>query len=563
MRYYQKGCLAVVTAGLMVASTGCDRLGTVDDPEVTEPTVEEVEEVEIAQEVGDIGEVDFETSCNAEAQANFEVGLGLLHHMWYVKSREAFEQVVEADSECAMGHWGLAMTHYTPLWYPPEADAVQAGTEAAERAQQLEADEREQAFIDAIAAFYEDYDRADHLVHAEAFRDGWQQAHERDPDDIEAKSFYALGILATAPAITEEYEEQRQAGAMMEEVLEVEPRHPAGHHYLLHAYDFPPLAEDAEEVARSYADIAPAVPHAQHMPAHIFVRLGEWNDVIEWDTRTAEIAEDLEANGRTSMHFYHSLDYITYAYLQQGLDDRAQDTREWFESEENPQLSLGTAYPAVAIPARIAIEQRDWEAAAQLEPLLADEFPWEQWPVAQLVHHTVRAVGAVYSEEVEQAEEEFERIEELNDAVAEEDDPHWAPHAQAYRDLVDAHLDWARGDTDEAIEKMEEVTEFQDSFDKHPTMPGRIIEAGEFLGMMQYADGQYVAALESFEQALQMTPNRYHLYYGAAISAQEADQPEVAARYYEQLLELADPDEVDRRHVDEAQQFLEALRVEL
>ena len=558
MQRTKRSIFATVAIALLVFTPACER-ERVEDPEVAEPTEEPVE-VEIAQEVGDIGEVDFETSCNEEAQANFEVGLGLVHHMWYVRARDAFEATIEADTDCAMGYWGLAMTHYTPLWYPPEPEAVEAGTMAVERARELEATEREQAFIEAIGAFFDDYDAADHTEHAEAFRDGWQQAHERDTDDIEAKSFYALGILATAPTITEEYEEQRQAGQMMEEVLEVEPRHPAGHHYLLHAYDFPPLAEQAEEVARDYADIAPAVPHANHMPAHIFVRLGEWEDVIEWDTRAAEIALDQPVNDLTSMHFYHSLDYIVHANLQQGLDDEAQETAQWFESTENPQLALGTAYPAVAIPARIAIEQRNWEDAAEYEPLLADEFDFERWPVTLVVQHTVQATGSVFTGDLERAEQQFEEIQRLNDEVTAEADPHWTPHSQAYHDFTEALIAYGQGNTEEALQMMETVADFQDSFDKHPTMPGRIIEAREYLAMMHYDEAQYAAALEEFEQALEMTPNRFHLLYGAAISAREDDQPEVAARYYEELLELADPDEVDRPQVQEAQEYLDAIR---
>ncbi len=548
--------MAVISSLALVAA--CERPEVVDDPVVTEqPT----EGVDIADEVGDIGEVHFQTSCEESAQESFEVGLGLLHHMWYERARDAFEQVVEIDSDCAMGYWGIAMTHYTPLWYPPTEEDVQAGTQAVERAQQLDATEREEAFIDAIAAFFEDYDSGEHGEHAEAFRDGFQEAHERDPQDLEAVSFYALGILATAPSVTEDYAEQRQAGALMEGVLEQEPRHPAGHHYLIHAYDFPPLAEMAEEVARSYSDIAPAVPHALHMPAHIFVRLGEWDDVIEWDTRAAEVAEEHQVNGQTSMHFYHSLDYVVHAYLQKGNDARAEETAQWFESAENPQLILGAVYPAVAIPARIAVEQRDWEAAAQLEPLHADEIELEEWPVAELVNHTVRAMGAVFTDDLEQAEEAFQRIEEINQVIAEEDDPHWAPHAQAYVDLVEAHIAYANGDIDEAIEKMEEVTEFQDSFDKHPTMPGRILEAGEYLAMMQYEQEQYTQALQTYENALQMTPNRYHLFYGAAISAREAGQREVAARYFAELLQLVDAEEVDRPEVQEAQEFMEGVQV--
>lgn len=549
--------VALTISLLITLQLACERPERVEEPVAEKPAVEPVD---LAAEIGDIGVVHLQTSCNEEAQGNFEIGLGLLHHMWYERARQGFEQAIWADPECAMAYWGLAMTYYTPLWYPPTDEAVRTGTRAVERAQQLEATEREQAFIDAVAALYEDYDRANHLEHAEAFRDGWRQAHERDPEDIEAASFYALSILATAPVVTEDYEEQRQAGQLMEWVLEQEPRHPAGHHYLLHAYDFPPLAEEAEEVARAYADIAPAVPHALHMPAHIFVRLGQWEDVVAWDTRAAEVAEEHRVNGYTSMHFYHSLDYLAHAYLQQGLDDQAQQTRQWFKRHDNPEPLLGTAYPAVAIPARIAVEQRNWEAAAELQPLHADQFPWERWPVAQVVHHTVRAMGAVHTGDLEAGEAEFRRVHELNELVAAEDDPHWAPHARAYRDLVEAHLIWARGETEQAITRMEEVAEFQDSFDKHPTMPGRIFEAGEYLGRMLYADGQYTRALRAFEHALEMTPDRYHLVFGAAISAREAEQPQVAARYFSELLQLADPDRVDRPEVEEARQFFEESR---
>ena len=546
-------------AGLLVAiaATGCERAEIADEPEVAEPSAQNVEDGAIAQDVGDIGEVDFQSSCNDEAQANFEVGLGLLHHMWYERALDAFEAAVDADPDCAMGHWGVAMTHYRPLWYPPDEQAVQAGTEAVEQAQQLEATEREQAFIDAIDGFFDNYDPDDHQQHAEAFRDGWQEAHERDSDDIEATSFYALGILATAPPATEDYEEQRRAGELMEQVLDEEPRHPAGHHYFLHAHDVRPLAAEAEEVARDYSDIAPAVPHALHMPAHIFVRLGEWDDVITWDTRAAEVGAQQRVDGRTPMDFYHSLDYVVYAYLQQGLDDEARDTARWFEDIQDPAQVLTAAYPAVAIPARIALEQRDWEQASDIAPLHADEFTWGDWPVVQLVEHTVQATGATFGDNADRTRQEFERVDELNDVLAEQDDPHWAPHAQAYRDFAEALVEYSDGNTDDAIAMMGDVADFQDSFDKHPTMPGRVIEAREYLGMLLYEDGQFETALQAYEQALELTPNRFHLYYGAAISAREADQPEVAADYFEALLELADPDQVDRPEVEEAQQFLD------
>ena len=303
--------LTVTAASLVALAVACDP-PTIDDPPPIEQVQQQEEPETVGQAVGDVGDVDFETSCSDEAQESFEVGLGLLHHMWYDKAQEAFEEVVDADEDCAMGYWGVAMTNYTPLWAPPTEEADDTGARAAERAQQLEAPtEREELFVDAVAAFFDDREEVAYEDRAEAFRDGWQEAYERDNDDIEAASFYALTILATTDPGDGDYTDNEEAGEMMEQVLEQQPRHPAGHHYLLHAYDVPPLAERAEEVARDYADIAPEVPHALHMPAHIFVRLGEWDDTIEWDLRAADAAEEPPVNDRMRMDFYHSLDYVT------------------------------------------------------------------------------------------------------------------------------------------------------------------------------------------------------------------------------------------------------------
>lgn len=561
VRVSVRSVIGLFVTGLLAGAVGCETPQPAEDPGVEQPPVEQPDEPDtVAEEVGDVGDVDFETSCTDEAQQHFEVGLGLLHHMWYTKAREAFDEVVAADPECAMGYWGRAMTYYTPLWAPPDDEALEAGAEAVDQARQLEATEREGMFIEAVGAFFDDHEQVDHAERAEAFRDGWEQAHERDPEDVEAASFYALSILSTAPVVTDTYDDQERAGRLVEEVLEQEPDHPGGHHYLLHAYDFPPLAERAEEVARDYADIAPEVPHALHMPAHIFVRLGEWEDTIEWDLRAADAAEQHRVNDRLPMDFYHSLDYVTHAYLQLGLDDDATETVERARQADTPDEHIAAAYASVAMPARLAVEQRDWDEAADLEPLHADELPFEQWPAVQVVEYTVRTTGAAFGGDAEAARQHFERVDELEQEVAELDDPHWSPHARAYRDMAEAHLEYAEGNVDAAVVQLEEVAEFQDTFDKHPIMPARILEATEYLGMMLHEQGEYTSALEAYERGLERTPNRYRLVYGAAVSAREAGLDEEARRYYEALLELADPDEVDRPEVDEAREYLDDLR---
>ncbi|MBA2661092.1 MAG: hypothetical protein H0U74_02260 [Bradymonadaceae bacterium] len=528
-------------------------------PTADAPPVAEEERAEVAAPtVDDIGQVQFETSCTGAAQAQFEIGLARLHHMAYQQARESFVEAASLDVDCAMAQWGIAMTYYTPLWAVPGLPALEAGAQAVARARALGAPtEREQDFIAAVAAFYENYEEVDHGTRAEAFRAGWEQAYQRYTEDVEAASFYALATVATIPPATETTEALERAGSILERVLEQEPRHPGGHHYLIHAYDHPALAERAINVARSYAELAPSLPHPLHMPSHIFTRLGQWDEVIDLNLRSAEAAERLLVEGQTPMDFYHALDYVVYGYLQKGQDREAAQIAERTRAADNPVSHIvAVGYASIAIPARLALERRDWESAAGIAPLHPTQLPWEEWPPAQAIVHAARAVGAVNIGDLEAARDAFVRLEEVRAKTAEGPQDFWTIHVQIYHGVVDALLEQAAGNTAVAVEKMRAAATLQDALGKHPVMPGRIIEAREYLGDLLYQNGEYAQALEIFERSMELTPNRFRPLYGAASSARMAEMPERARAHYARLLELTADSEQTRPELQEAREYI-------
>jgi tetratricopeptide (TPR) repeat protein len=564
-RSFFAGC--ALAAFVCAGQVGCAGQPTTPEEQPAPPEEQQPRAEERAVEPGEqLGEVDFETSCNEQAQADFERGLLRLHHMWYVKARESFEEATAADDECAMAHWGVAMTYYTPLWVAPEAEDLEAGSKAAQRAAELVAEmeaptQRERDFIAAVEAFYDDYEQREHAEGAAAFRDAWERAYQRNPEDIEAASFYALSMLSTVPAITEDFETHKRAGAILEDVLRQEPMHPGGHHYLLHAYDNPELAEQAVPVARRYAEIAPSVPHALHMPSHIFTRLGLWQDNAEWNLRSAEVAADNPVDGKTSLHFYHALDYVVYAYLQQAMDQDAEQVVERARQADDPQQHLAVGYAAVAIPARMALEQRDWQKAADVEPLHQDALAFEKWPFLVAITHATRAIGSVYEGDVESARQEVSRIEELQAESADMQEPYWVTQMEIYHDVADALVDYAEDRPEAALTKLRQAVSMQDALQKHPVSPGRVIEAADYLGEVLRQEELPQEALQVYERALEVTPNRFHAVHGAAISAREAGQDQVAGEYYTQLLELARGGDDARPELQEARQYLDAQQV--
>jgi hypothetical protein len=338
-----------------------------------------------AETASKTSEVDFPTSCGPAAQKKFDQAVWILHSFWYDEAVKAFTAVTEIEPDCAIGYWGVAMSHWYPLWYPPNAVALKAGSEAVEKAIAAQPKtDRERDYIAAIATFYQDNDKIDHRTRAIAYEKAMEQVHLRYPDDREAGVFYSLALIATAPPTDKTYANQKKARAILEQVRAELPDHPGVAHYLIHANDSPELAEDGLTAALCYAGIAPAVPHALHMPSHIFTRLGMWRQSIDANRASSaaaltyvreEIGPDA-FDGET----VHSLDYLEYAYLQIGQDREAKQVVEelrTFSRAKGPSLPM--AYAIAAIPARYALERRSWSEAASLTapPM---PFPWERFP---------------------------------------------------------------------------------------------------------------------------------------------------------------------------------------
>ncbi len=467
------------------------------------------------------GVVEFSISCNDEAQEYFNQALGHLHHMMYEQARPVFRDAAEADPNCAMAHWGIAMTSFQPLWHPTPDEGLNRGKEALETARSLEIPtEREEAYIRAAEAFFTDPEPAvesrarDHEMRLDAWKNAQRDIFESYSDDVDAAAFYALADISYAVTQFSPYEDrdftrETRAGELMEEYLEDYPEHPGLFHYLIHAYDSPELAYRAEEYAHQYDKLAPETVHALHMPSHIFVRLGKWDETIDWNERSAAAAKDvMDRDAHASAHYVHALDYVMYGYLQTGNAGKATETLDRVLAKEEIYSAPFAGYNAAAPQARYYLEQAKWEEAANLETGQPAALPWEEFPVAEALIHYARGLGSARTGNLAQAEEErdeiFKRVQMLRDA----DDTYWAYMTEATGKAVDAWIKYEEGYIDEALELMSEAADLEDSMDKHAITPGETYPVRELYGELLKNEGNLEEAQMAFEKSLERTPNR-------------------------------------------------------
>jgi len=505
----------------------------------------------------DLGTVDFETSCSSEVASDFERGLALLHHMMYEQAEEVFDTVADDDPSCAMAYWGMAMTQLHPLWAPPSGQDIQKGREAVREAKAREVPtERERAYIDAIAAYFEEASERSHPERLSALENAQGQIHEAYPEDVDAGAFYALSHLATAPPDDKDFTHQRRAGALLEKLHEEHPEHPGLFHYTIHAYDNPALAERAVDIARGYDKLAPNVPHALHMPSHIFVRLGIWEEVIDWNRRSAEAALEQPVAGSTSMHHAHALDYLMYAYLQQGQDQSAREVLDEISAVDNYQDHFGAAYSLAAVPARYALERGAWAEAARLSTRIQDAFPWEKYPQYEAITYFARGLGAARSGDLDTARETIDTLDDLHEQTTEAGENYWAVHVDVKRKTIAAWITYADGQHGEAVDLMREAAELEDSVDKHPVTPGAVRPAREMLGDMLVLLERPEDAIEAYQAALEGAPNRFNSLYGIGHAAEWAGKSEVAKEAYAKLTELSEGADTEREEIIQAKAFL-------
>ncbi len=505
-----------------------------------------------------LGSVRFSVSCAPAVQGDFERAVALLHSFWYEEAEKAFTTITTKDPGCAMGYWGIAMSVYYPLWQPPSPAMLQKGVAALEKTRGLTATPREKDYVAAIQSYYRDSDTVDHRTRAVAYEKAMAQLFARYPNDREAAVFYALALNATAAPTDKTYASQLKAGAILEKVYAEQPDHPGVAHYIIHSYDYPPLAARGLVAARGYAKIAPSVPHAQHMPAHIFTRLGLWQESIDSNRSSANAGKAYYARlGKDTVwdQTLHALDYIVYAYLQTGQDRQARMVLEELNTMQRAEPeSFVAAYAYAAIPARVALEQHRWSEAAALSPG-SKVFPWDRFAWAEAITSFARAVGAARRGDPVQARAEAQKLEGYRASLVAANQTYWAEQVDIQQRAAAAWAARAEGKTDEALKLMRAAAALEDSTEKHPVTPAPVIPARELLGEMLLDLNQPGQALVEFQASAAREPNRLNGLFGAARAAELSGNTALANTLYTQLVALcarADGERPELRHAKAA-----------
>jgi len=489
-----------------------------------------------------LGRVRFVTSCRGAAQIGVEHGVAYLHSFWYEKATEAFNAVAAADSTCAMAFWGQAMSLLPPLWTPPSTADARIALIAIGRGVTDAKTTRAGDSLSAIRAYYADYDRTDPKARLLRYALAMDSVRRHSPSDREAAIFYALALIAVgqANATDTTFTYQKRADSILEPLFRLEPHHPGLAHYLIHTNDVPQLAEHGLYAARHYAEIAPDVPHAQHMPSHIFTRLGLWDDDIASNTRSAAAARAYEAErGLTAMwdQRAHALDYLAYAYLQEGRDTAARRVVDEAAAAPAgyPAGSLTHEYAFAAIPARFALERGEWAAAARLSVRPAPE-----WPAAEAITHFARAIGAGRSGDTAVARRELLVLAQIESTLTVSGGPqaYWAGQVAIQRLAAAAWLDVATGDTAGAILHAGQAADREDGTQKHPVTPGPVLPARELEGDLALLVGKPAAAAQAYAATLALSPNRARSLFGLARAAELRGDIATALAKYREFLNL-------------------------
>ncbi len=496
-----------------------------------------------------LGTVNFETSCNPEAQKLFNRAMLYQHSFWYRASQQVFEDALKADPECGIAYWGIALSLlWNPHTSPPAKNLFEGAATIAKGKSVGAKTQRERDYLDALGVMYADYEKVDHRTRIQAYAKAMEQLAQRYPGDDEAQIHYALALNTSASPTDKTYANQLKGAAILEPIAIRQPEHPGVSHYLIHLYDYPPIAEKGLNAARRYAKIAPAAAHAQHMPSHIFTRVGYWTESIASNVEAARVAKEAG-----DLHDQlHAMDYLVYAYLQLGQDEKA---KAIIDEMTTVTGLTGTYLPgpyALAVsPARYAVERGDWKAAAELEvrpsPL----------PHVQAITHFARALGAARSGNPEAAKVDIAKLAELRDRLRDAKDAYWSEQVDIERQVATAWVLYAEGKPDEALIAMSAAADAEDKTEKHPVTPGVPKPARELYGVMLLESGKASDALVAFEATLKKEPNRLGAYAGAAMAAEESGESAKALEYYGKVIAIAEGADKDRAEVADAHAFMQ------
>ena len=482
-----------------------------------------------ANSAKNLGKVRFETSCKPAAQKLFDQGMLYQHSFWYRSSKQTFEDVLKADPNCAMAYWGIALSLlYNPHAPPPPAN-LPLGLEAIQKAKAMNArTQRERDYIDALANMYVDYDKMDHRTRVQKYLKAQEQVALRYPKDDEAQIGYAITLNVAASPTDKTYANQLKGAALLEPIFKRLPQHPGVAHYLIHLYDYPAIAEKGLTAARRYARIAPAAPHAQHMPSHIFTRVGYWKESIAANAESARVAKlDGEQHDQA-----HGMDYLVYAYLQLAQDKKAKAVIDELNAIDFKTDRFAGPFGVAASNARYVVERSDWKAAAELQPRQT------KYLYADAVTHFARALGKARSGDPAGAKPDVDKLGELSAKLKEAKDAYWSEIVGIQQQVAGAWVLYAEGKRDDALKAMSAAADAEDKTEKHPVTPGPLAPARELYGAMLLESGMATEALAAYEAVLAKEHNRLAAYVGAAKAATKSGSGDKARQYTAKVISL-------------------------
>jgi len=508
------------------------------------------------------GEVSFSLSCSYELRETFNLGLTLIHSFEYAEAEKAFVSILDQDPECLMAYWGTAMSILNhPLSFKQNPKSLKRGEELLKIAKKLTPNnEREKDYIDAVSIYFKDWQNLDTQTRKLNYESKMEELHVKYPDDVETAVFYSLSVLATADLNDKTYSKQKKSGKILEKLFEKYPNHPGIAHYIIHNYDSPELAHMALTTARKYAIIAPSSAHAQHMPSHIFTRLGLWNESIKSNIDSADsavcYAESVNPNANWVSEI-HALDYLVYAYLQLGDNVKAQSEMDKMQEikEVFPSDHFASAYALIAVPSRLAIENKNWELATQLE-LPKTKLDWDKahWPKAML--HFSRALGYSNIGNSSAAENELKSLIILRDKLTKAKNTYESGQVTIQIEAVRGWIEYSKGNSKKAIEYMKLASNLESKTSKAAVTPGEIIPADELLADLYLALNKPKQALEAYKINLEGHPFRFNGIYGAAKAAVKLNDIKLAVYYFDQLVKLSAKTNSSRPEISEAKDYL-------
>jgi predicted Zn-dependent protease len=511
-----------------------------------------------------LGEVNFPISCSPAAQAQFNRAVALLHSFFFPETVKAFSAIAEMEPSCAMAYWGIAISQRpNPLVGPFPGDILKVGWEAVEKARAAPGKtERESQWIEAVATFYKDYATVGQRTRTSSYEAAMAQLVTRYPDDAEAAIFYALALNEAADPSDKTYAKQLKAADILEQLEPRYPNHPGIQHYIIHSYDYPELAVRGAIAASRCARLAPSAPHALHMPSHIFSTLGMWQEVISSDRAsddltmayTVRINSQAASDPAKNPARYHSLDFLTNAYLQLAQDQQAKRIVDARNSvSEFPATFRYSGHTAfAAIPVRYAFERAAWAEAAALT------IPKTPFPQAEAITWFGRAVGAARNGELTTAKEAAEHLRGLKDKLDTASDEYWAGQVAIQELASEAWIALIEGRKGGAIAGLRQAADLEDRSGKHVAMENRLSPMRELLGELLMEAQEPAHALQEFEKSLHNNPNRYRSIAGAAKAADRIGDRARARSYYDKLLALAGNADTARPDLVVAKQYVTA-----